>query len=107
MDPITAGSMNTGLRVQRSEIRLAVICPMANEGTDAVRFVQEALRHCEGFGSATFFAVLDRANKDDSLDLLREYALSESRLRVVWAPENRCVVDAYVRGYREAIAARA
>ena len=77
---------------------------MANEGTDAVRFVQEALRQCDGFGSATFYAVLDRANKDDSLDLLREYAISEPRLRVVWAPENRCVVDAYIRGYREAIA---
>jgi len=80
---------------------------MANEGADAVRFVQEALRQCDGFGDAAFFAVLDRANKDDSLERLGEYALSERRLRVVWAPENRCVVDAYIRGYREALAAGA
>ena len=30
---------------------------------------------------------------------------AEPRLRVVWAPENQCVVDAYVRGYREALIA--
>jgi dolichol-phosphate mannosyltransferase len=80
---------------------------MANEGADAVRFVREALLRCDAFRSAAFFAVLDRANKDDSLELLREYANREQRLRVVWAPENRCVVDAYIRGYREAIAAGA
>jgi dolichol-phosphate mannosyltransferase len=98
------GPVNAGAPAQRSDIRLAVICPMANEGADAVRFVQEALRRTDGFRNATFFAVLDRANKDDSLELLREYALSEPQLHVVWAPENRCVVDAYMRGYREALA---
>jgi dolichol-phosphate mannosyltransferase len=92
---------------QQSEIRLAVICPMANEGADAVRFVREALRRTDRFGQASFFAVLDLATKDGSFELLREYALSEPRLRVVWAPESRCVVDAYIRGYREALDAGA
>jgi len=77
---------------------------MANEGPDAVRFVQEALRYCNGFREVAFLAVLDKATKDNSLDLLREYEKTEPRLRVVWAPENRCAVDAYIRGYREAVA---
>jgi dolichol-phosphate mannosyltransferase len=47
---------------------------------------------------------LDKANKDNSLDLLRDLEKIEPRLRVIWAPENRCVVDAYIRGYREALA---
>ena len=78
---------------------------MANEGDDAVRFVKAALERCEGFRRVTFFAVLDKANRDNSIDLLREYAAADPRLLVVWAPENRCVVDAYIRGYRAALEA--
>lgn len=80
---------------------------MANEGPDAVRFVQEVLRFCGGFREALFFAVLDNATDDNSLELLRELARSEPRLQVIWAPENRSVVDAYVRGYRAALDAGA
>jgi hypothetical protein len=84
------------------DIRLGIACPMANEGVDAVRFVKDVLAECDGLRQVQFFAVLDRATTDNTLDLLREYAQHESRLVVVWAPENKCVVDAYIRGYREA-----
>lgn len=86
-------------------ISLGIACPMANEGTEAVRFVREVLEQCNGFRSVRFFAVLDKATTDNTLELLREYALTEPRLEVIWAPENRCAVDAYIRGYREALAA--
>lgn len=84
---------------------LGVVCPMANEGSDAISFTQAVLEQCQGLQRVTFFAVLDRATKDNSLELLREYEKLEPRLKVVWAPENRGVVDAYVRGYSEALAA--
>lgn len=90
-----------------AEIDLAVVCPMANEGQDAPRFVSAALDRCVGFRSVTFFAILDRATTDDSLELLRKLERTESRLRVIWAPENRCVVDAYLRGYQEALSSGA
>jgi dolichol-phosphate mannosyltransferase len=68
---------------------------MANEGDDAVRFTHAVLAQCSKLKHVTFFAVLDRATKDNSLELLRDYEKSEPRLRVVWAPENqrrgRCV----------------
>jgi dolichol-phosphate mannosyltransferase len=89
----------------RSESHLGIACPMANEGDSAVPFVKLVLERCVGFRQTTFFAVLDNANRDNSLELLRSYAAAELRLRVVWAPENRCVVDAYLRGYHEALAA--
>jgi dolichol-phosphate mannosyltransferase len=78
---------------------------MANEGADAVRFTAAVLAKLTDVPNARFFAVFDRANKDASLDQMRAYALTEPRLTVVWAPENRCVVDAYMRGYKEALAA--
>jgi dolichol-phosphate mannosyltransferase len=89
--------------VNRRDIRLAVACPMANEGDRAVQFVREVLAQCGGFRSVTFYVVLDKVSKDNTQQLLQDYTRTESRLAVVWAPENRCVVDAYVRGYREAL----
>ena len=89
----------------RGMVDLGIVCPMANEGDEAVAFCEEVLRHCSGFQRVTFFAVFDRITKDSSLDQMRQLELSEPRLRVVWAPENRCVVDAYMRGFKEALAA--
>jgi dolichol-phosphate mannosyltransferase len=86
-----------------SDIHLAVVSPMANEGADGVRFAREVLTQVDPIGRVTFFAVLDNATRDNTRELLEEYAKSEPRLRVIWAPENRCVVDAYVRGYNEAL----
>jgi dolichol-phosphate mannosyltransferase len=78
---------------------------MANEARNAARFVAAVLDRCRGFRRVVFFAVLDKATTDNTLEQLREYAVAEPRLNVVWAPENRCLVDAYIKGYREALAA--
>lgn len=88
-----------------SHINLGVVCPMANERDTAEHFLREVLAACEPFRfkSLTFFAVLDRVSRDGTLDLLRKLEGTLPQLRVVWAPENRCVVDAYLRGYREAL----
>jgi dolichol-phosphate mannosyltransferase len=90
-----------------SAISLGVVCPLANEESSAVQFVKEVLNQCAAFGfrKTTFFAVLDNASRDRTRELLEELQTTERRLQVVWAPENRCVVDAYVRGYREALQA--
>jgi len=80
---------------------------MANEGADGVRFVDAVLAQTAGFGHVEFLAVLDDATKDNTRELLEGHAQREPRLRVIWAPENRCVVDAYLRGYREALASGA
>ncbi len=89
--------------LKRTAVNLGIVCPMANEGDEAVRFCQAVLAQTSDFQKVTFFAVFDRANKDESLDQMRELERTEPRLRVVWAPENRCVVDAYLRGYKEAL----
>ncbi|MBL8215907.1 MAG: glycosyltransferase [Bryobacterales bacterium] len=88
-------------------MNLAIVCPMANEARTAEGFVTEVLAACEALGEARFLAVLDRVSRDGTFDILRALERRERRLTVVWAPENRCVVDAYVRGYREALASKA
>jgi dolichol-phosphate mannosyltransferase len=92
-------------RTQFSEIKLGIVSPMANEEASAVSFVRAVLDECapRQFKSVTFFAILDKVSKDRTRELLNELKTERPELEVVWAPENRSVVDAYVRGYREAL----
>ncbi len=91
--PVAGG--DDGL-IDLATIRLGVICPMASESDTAVRFVDAVLEKCRArdFKSVAFFAVLDNACKDNTRELLAEHAKANPELRVVWAPENRGVVDA-------------
>lgn len=86
-------------------ISLGIVCPMANEEASAVKFVTQVLQQCATFGfrQVRFFAILDKACRDRTRALLEELQATQPMLQVIWAPENRCVVDAYVRGYREAL----
>ena len=86
-----------------SEIKLAIVCPMANEAETAENFVSAVLDQCKGFEKRKFFIIIDRASKDNTLDILNKLQKSETDLEVIYAPENKNVVDAYLRGYKEAL----
>ena len=90
-----------------TSISLGIACPMANEEASAVSFVNRVLSECAtyNFKSVYFFVVVDRASRDRTRELLNDLQNERPELQVVWAPDNRCVVDAYVRGYREALSA--
>lgn len=87
------------------DVDLGIVCPMANERSAAVEFVNAVLEECKNFKSVKFFAIFDNACKDGTFDLLKQWQDKPHQLQLVWAPEDRCVVDAYIRGYREALAA--
>jgi dolichol-phosphate mannosyltransferase len=90
-----------------ADVRLGIVCPMANERATAVDFVCAVLDQCAtvGFKSISFFVVLDNASRDDTRQLLERFREQRPELQVIWAPDSRGVADAYVRGYQEAIAA--
>ena len=94
---------NSDDNLRFSNISLGIVCPMANERLTAVEFVNAVLEQCVGFKSVTFFVVFDNACKDGTIDLLKELQNKLPQLKVIWAPEDKCVVDAYIRGYREAL----
>jgi len=96
-------SNRAGTPSRFSEINLGIVCPMANEEMSVVRFVDEVLQECAGFKSVAFFAILDRASTDRTRELLDSLAAQRPQLRPIWAPENRTVVDAYMRGYQEGL----
>ncbi|HEY7119536.1 MAG TPA: glycosyltransferase family 2 protein [Tepidisphaeraceae bacterium] len=95
-------TQNTRESLPHRTARLAVVTPLANERDTIDEFVRRVLAQ---LGPADrLFAVFDRACSDGSVDRARELAQAEPRLTVVWSPENRCVVDAYFRGYTQALA---
>ena len=88
-----------------STIKLGIVCPMANERKTAEPFVCDVLEKCRKFDfkSIRFFVILDNASKDGTIDIMHNLSQQVHELRVVFAQENQCVVDAYIRGYQEAI----
>jgi dolichol-phosphate mannosyltransferase len=103
-EPLTA---TRPTHLPAATVRLGVVCPLANEEETAVAFVEAVLLECRRppLASVTLFAVLDTVSTDGTQRLLEELARRRPQVHVVWAPENRGVADAYVRGYREALAA--
>ena len=82
----------------------AVVVPMANEEHDFEPFISELARVLDKQESGTVYLVADTVSKDRTHELCLALSQRDPRFRTVWAPENRHVVDAYVRGFREALA---
>jgi dolichol-phosphate mannosyltransferase len=83
--------------------RLGVVTPLANEEQTVDCFLGRVLRQLDP--ADLVFCVLDRASRDGTRGRVEAQSAADPRIRAIWAPENRCVVDAYFRGYREALAA--
>jgi dolichol-phosphate mannosyltransferase len=89
---------------QFRDLQLGVVTPMANERNTAERFVVEVWQHCSAFQfrHTTHHVVFDRTCTDGTIDLLRGLQVNFPHLQIIYAPENRNVVDAYLRGYHAA-----
>lgn len=80
----------------------AVIIPMANEEPDFHPFVDAITQVLDFLQSGKVYFVVDKVSRDRTLELCQEWSAKDRRFVTVWAPENKNVVDAYMRGYREA-----
>ena len=80
----------------------AAVVPMANEAPDFDAFIGTLRPVLDRLGSGKIYFVVDKASKDNTLELCRNLSAQDSRFVTVWAPENKNVVDAYMRGFREA-----
>jgi dolichol-phosphate mannosyltransferase len=94
----------TGLLGKKS---IAVVTPMANEKETAELFLREVEEVLEGVGRFKIFTIFDKACTDGSVDLVRRLSKVDPRIQLVWSPDNTSIVDAYLRGYSEAIASGA
>lgn len=81
----------------------AVIVPLANEEKELDFFVEELKSILDRLESGTVYFVVDKVSKDNTLQLCNALSEKDIRFKTIWAPENKNVVDAYIRGYREAL----
>ena len=82
--------------------KLGVVVPLANEEATVEEFLDRVVSQIDA--DDRVFCVLDGVSRDRTRELVQVRAARDARVREVWAPENRSVVDAYFRGYREALA---
>jgi len=85
------------------QLNWALVVPMANEEPDFFPFIKEVKKSLDVIGSGTVYLVVDEVSKDKTLELCLTLSSEDARFKTVWAPENKNVVDAYLRGYREAL----
>jgi dolichol-phosphate mannosyltransferase len=82
--------------------KLGVLTPLANEEKTIGDFLDRLLAHL--LPHDRVFCVLDNMCKDQTKDRIGTRAKDDPRVVLVWAPQNRSVVDAYFAGYRAAFA---
>ena len=84
-------------------VDFGLVVPMANEEKDFEPFVSALTSVLDKLQRGRVYFVVDNVSKDRTLDICRALSLKDKRFVTVWAPENRNVVDAYIRGYKEAL----
>jgi dolichol-phosphate mannosyltransferase len=80
--------------------KLGVVTPLANEESNIREFLRRVLIHLQNHDRV--YCVLDNACNDRTRNIVEEISKRDQRVVLVWAPENRSIVDAYFRGYRTA-----
>ena len=83
--------------------RLGVVIPLANEQQTIDELLRRILAQLGEYDRV--FCVVDNVSKDNTRQHVERASAVDPRIVLVWAPQNRCVVDAYFRGYGEALAA--
>lgn len=81
----------------------AIIIPMANEENEFHPFVELLQKVLSGLENGKVYLIIDNVSKDKTLDLCKELSGNDARFITVWSPENKNVVDAYLKGYKVAL----
>lgn len=78
----------------------AIVVPLANEEKDFKPFIDMLNFVIDELNPGNVYFIIDQASKDRTLELSKELSLKDPRYVTVWAPENKNVVDAYIKGLR-------
>lgn len=81
----------------------ALVVPLANESYDFRIFIDSLRKTLDYLECGTVYLVIDDVSKDNTLELSRNLSNEDPRFIAIYAPENRNIVDAYLRGYKEAL----
>lgn len=85
-----------------SPVNFALVVPLANEAKEFHPLVESISKTLAALESGTVYFVVDTVSKDNTLELCRKLNERDKRFITIYEPGNKNVVDAYLRGYREA-----
>lgn len=85
------------------KFNFAIVIPMANESEDFDSFVTSLTNVIDKLDCGKVYFVIDKVSKDNTLELCENLSVRDNRFITIWSPENKNVVDAYIRGYKEAL----
>lgn len=80
----------------------AIVVPLANEESDFQSFIKALNFVIDELNPGHVYFIIDSVSKDKTLALCQELSAKDPRYVTVWSPENRNVVDAYLKGLRVA-----
>jgi dolichol-phosphate mannosyltransferase len=83
-----------------SEPRLGLVTPLGNERSGIDSFLSGVLKHLTD--GDRWYCVFDNVSKDGTREVVEARSRIDERVVCLWAPQNRCVVDAYFAGYEAA-----
>jgi dolichol-phosphate mannosyltransferase len=81
----------------------AIVVPMANESKDFFPFINVMCEVLDRLGEGRVYLIVDKVSKDNTFELCKNLAARDKRFITLWTPDNRNIVDAYLRGYRAAL----
>ena len=88
--------------MQLFENNWGLVVPMANEASDFAPLLAAVTVVLDKLQSGTVYFIVDKVSKDATLQLCQATSATDPRFITIWAPENRNIADAYLRGLREA-----
>src|ERR1700761_2799680 len=80
----------------------AVIVPMANEENEFDELIAEITAVLNKMEAGMVYLIIDKVSTDKTLPLAQALSKKDERFITIWAPENKNVVDAYLKGYEVA-----
>ncbi|MDP4623692.1 MAG: glycosyltransferase [Akkermansiaceae bacterium] len=82
----------------------AAVVPLANEENDLGEFISVLVKAMDETGGGKAYLIVDKVSKDRTLEICREISAREPRIATEWIPGNRHIVDAYLNGFKAALA---
>lgn len=80
-----------------------LVIPMANESEDFHSFISSLTNVINKLDCGKIYFIVDKVSKDNTLELCNNLSIKDNRFVTIWSPENKNVVDAYLKGYKEAL----
>ena len=84
--------------------KIGIVIPAANESKTIESLCNDLFKHINSLKiKSEVFIVLDRASRDNTLEILQKMASKYKSLHIIYEPKNRHLADARIKGFLEAI----